>query len=55
MLIAREGRMVVVFDMKHLRKVLEVGVMRNIKNRDIRGRCENKAFFLKRMDQSTLR
>ena len=48
-----EKKTMKMFDMKHLRKVLKLGVMHRIRNKDIRERCENKASFLERMDQST--
>ena len=44
-----------VTDMECLGNVLGVGVEQRRRNRDIRGRCRNKAFLLERVDQSILR
>ena len=37
-----ERRMVAVFDMKCVRKVLRAGLLHRIRIKDIRGRCGNK-------------
>ena len=43
------------FDIKCLGNVLLVGVIHNIKNRDIKGRCGNKGSPLERLDVGTFR
>ena len=50
-----EKMMVNVFKMKDLKMVLGAGVMQNIRNWDIRGRCENKVSLLEKGDRRTLR
>ena len=46
---ARERRMVDIFYMKCLRKVLGIGMMSRIRNRNMIGRCGNKAPLLERV------